>query len=107
AVGAVLAGRDLPLVRDEGGEGVRPGVEGGPDALRRHVLGLVVAVFFALAEFGVAPEGVRHLDAAVAALPDEGGVGQAHVVERLPLGVEVVRVAQGFGTPRWSRLVAT
>src|SRR3712207_8490183 len=45
----------------------------------RHVVGLVVRIGLADAEGGVAPERVGHLDAAVAALPDEALIGVALV----------------------------
>src|SRR3712207_9575494 len=53
----------------------------------RHVVGLVVRIGLADAEGGVAPERVGHLDAAVAALPDEALIGVA-LVRGLALRVE-------------------
>src|SRR5687767_12733650 len=91
SIGPVRSGLDLSFRAHMGGERLGPAVELGEDRLvLHHVLRLVLAVGNSPAELDVAPESIRHLDAAVAALPDQRSIGVPHALERLPLRIEVL-----------------
>ena len=77
----MASGLDLALRRHVRDEALGEGIDGAEriGGIRCHVLGLVVGIGLVATEFGIRPELIRDLDTAIAALPDQRGIGLAAI----------------------------